>query len=123
MRLCNKLHAFIWNSMTVNNCNTYLINGPTRVLVDPGHIDMFDHVQKGLMDLGLEIPDIGLVICTHAHPDHIEAVQLFKGTPALIAMHKMEWQFVESMDDYILASFSIRSDSIATDFFLKEGDL
>ncbi|MBW1813712.1 MAG: MBL fold metallo-hydrolase [Deltaproteobacteria bacterium] len=71
----------MWESMTVNNCNTYLIDGPTRVLIDPGHEHLFEHVLKGLENLDLSIEDIGLVICTHAHPDHIEAVKLFKNTP------------------------------------------
>lgn len=123
MQLMNNLHAFIWNSMTTNNCNTYLIDGPTRVLIDPGHSNLFDHVQEGLMELGLGLEDIGLIICTHAHPDHIEAVQLFKELPVQITLHEKEWQFLKTMDQYISASFGISLDSMAPDFFLKEGEL
>ena len=35
MQIVNNLHAFIWKSMSANNCNTYLIDGPTRILIDP----------------------------------------------------------------------------------------
>ncbi len=123
MQIFDNLHAFIWESMTVNNCNTYLIDGPTRVLIDPGHRNLFDHVQKGLEELGLGIEDIGLVICTHAHPDHIEAVQLFIEIPALITIHENDWKMVKSMEKHINASLGPSLDSISPDFFLKEGNL
>ncbi|MBW2158037.1 MAG: MBL fold metallo-hydrolase, partial [Deltaproteobacteria bacterium] len=73
----------MWESMSANNCNTYLIDGPTRILIDPGHRHLFDHVNQGLMELNLTLEDIGLIICTHAHPDHMEAVQLFNKIPTL----------------------------------------
>lgn len=123
MQITHNVHAFFWESMTANNCNTYLIDGPIRVLVDPGHIDLFDHVRKGLEGMGITLEDIGLIICTHGHPDHIEAVQLFKETPALIALHMKEWQFIQSMDDYIKAAIGVSSDAITPDILLKEGDM
>jgi len=123
MQITNNLYAFLWQSMTVNNCNTYLIDGPTRILIDPGHVKLFDHVRSGLGELGLTLKDIGLVICTHAHPDHLEAVQLFKDTPALFAIHATEWQWIKSMEKQIQATFGMTLDFFMPDFFLKEGDL
>ena len=123
MKLSPRLHAFVWQSMTANNCNTYLIDGPTRVLIDPGHAGLFDHVQKGLAKLGLSIDDIGLVICTHAHPDHMEAVQLFKKTPAMIAIHEAEWQLAKSMEKQLKASMGMSLEAFSPDFFLTAGDL
>jgi len=122
MQILDNIHAFLWESMTANNCNTYLIDGPTRVLIDPGHKNMFDHVRNGLAELDLGIEDIGLIICTHAHPDHIEAAELFKDAPALVALHEKEWDLVKSMEKQISA-MGINLDSISPDFFLKEGDL
>ena len=122
MQISDHIHAFLWQSMTANNCNTYLIDGPTRILIDPGHKNMFDHVKNGLAELDLGIGDIGLIICTHAHPDHIEAVELFKDTPALFALHQKEWNFVKSMEKQVSA-MGLKFDAILPDFFLKEGDL
>lgn len=123
MKIFDQLHAFIWESMTVNNCNTYFIDGPTRVLIDPGHLNLFGHVKTGLANLGVGVEDIGMVICTHAHPDHIEAVRLFKKTPARIAIHKTEWQFIQSMKKQIMVAFGFDPDSMKPEFFLKEGDI
>jgi glyoxylase-like metal-dependent hydrolase (beta-lactamase superfamily II) len=123
MKVSKNLHAFIWQSMTTNNCNAYLIDGPVRVLIDPGHSELFDHVAQGLEQLGLAITDIDLIICTHAHPDHIEAVQLFKDTQTHFTVNEDEWQWALTIGKQMSAAFGIDMDSITPDFFLREGHL
>lgn len=122
MQVTDGLHAFLWESMSANNCNTYLIDGPARILIDPGHLHLFDHVERGLSDLGLGVGDIDLVLLTHCHPDHIEAVTRFAKSETLTALHQEEWGLIRRMDQY-LATFGVRPEAIAPDFFLKEGDL
>ena len=119
MRITERLHAFIWDSMTSNNCNTYLIDGSERILIDPGHVMHFDHVRKGLAELGLGVEDIDAVIVTHAHPDHIEAVRLFKGGAARVAMHEMAWQLIASFGPMIDPNMDINV--LRPDVFLSEG--
>ena len=94
MKLFDDLHVFLWYDPTVNNCNTFLIAGPQKILLDPGHQSLFGHIRDGLEDLSLAPQDMDLVAVTHAHPDHIEAVQHFSNTSALIALHSLEWDFV-----------------------------
>jgi glyoxylase-like metal-dependent hydrolase (beta-lactamase superfamily II) len=109
--------------MSINNCNTFLIDGPTRILIDPGHTQQFSHVEDSLKELGLDVQDIGLVICTHSHPDHIEAVQILKETSALVAMHQQDWEMAQAADNYMITSYGIESDTLKPDFFLQEGTL
>ena len=123
MKLTDNLHAFVWQSMTTNNCNTYLIEGPQRVLIDPGHRNLFEHVRRGLALLDLTIRDIDAVICTHAHPDHLEAIPLFKEKPALFTLHQDEWQWMTTVGKQMSAAFGIDLDEFQPDFFLKEGTL
>ena len=123
MKLNDNLHAFLWQSMTSNNCNAYLIDGPSRVLIDPGHLAQFEHVQHGLGQLDLSINDIDLVICTHAHPDHLEAVSLFKDTPSLFTLHATEWQWAATIGKQMSAAYGIDIEDFQPDFFLKEGTL
>jgi hydroxyacylglutathione hydrolase len=123
MKISDHLHAFLWRSMSANNCNTYLIDGPARVLIDPGHLALFDHVRSGLSDLGLTPNDIDLVICTHAHPDHIEAVTLFKQASVLFALHAAEWELIQKMRKYLGPAMEQTLGSISPDLFLREGDL
>ena len=113
MELAENLHGFFWTSPHANNCNTYLIDGPTRVLIDPGHAAHFAHVRRGLDDLGLSLADIGLVLCTHAHPDHVEAVTRFRSHDTQIAFHRLEWELITTMASQIRSLFGLEPDDIA----------
>ena len=123
MQIIDNIYGYFWNSMTANNCNTYLIDGPTRILIDPGHLEHFGHVQGGLEKIGFDKKDIGLVLCTHAHPDHMEGIQLFDSTSALFTLHEREWEMVKTMLNHFGTAFQIRLEDIRPNFFLKEGDL
>ncbi|MGD8293867.1 MAG: MBL fold metallo-hydrolase [Desulfobacterales bacterium] len=123
MKIFNNLHAFVWQSMTNNNCNAYFIDGPKRVLIDPGHSQLFNHVERGLKQLEIAISDIDLIICTHAHPDHIEAVQLFRDLPTQYAVHFDEWQWASTIGKQMSATFGIDMDALIPNFFLGEGSL
>jgi len=94
-----------------------------RILIDPGHAAYFDHVHKGLSELNLSMDSIDLVICTHAHPDHIEAVQLFADTATLFAIHSNEWQMVLDMAPHLKQVMSTELENLTPDFFLTEGQL
>ena len=124
MELTPNLHAFLWASPSANNCNTYLIRLPEKnILIDPGHAAYFDHVRRGLSRLALSTEDIDLIICTHAHPDHFEAVGLFDGASTLFSLHTAEWQLVKDMAPYLKASASIDPTRLTPDFLLNEGEL
>lgn len=121
MKIFEGLHAFLWKSMSANNCNAYLIDGPARILIDPGHLHLFEHVAVELRRLGLELSDIDLVICTHGHPDHFEALKLFKNQPARLAMSVEDWRMIEQIGKQMGPAFDL--DAYRPDFFLGEGDL
>ncbi len=123
MKITPTVHAFFWESMTENNCNTYLLDGQKKILIDPGHLHLFGHVERGLANLGLDLPDIHLVICTHAHPDHLEGAAALRKTGALFALHEKEWELIKSMGRFIEANYGIGAEALAPDFFLAEGDL
>jgi glyoxylase-like metal-dependent hydrolase (beta-lactamase superfamily II) len=121
MKILETLHGFMWNSMSANNCNTYLIDGPARVLIDPGHLHLFGHVEASLGHLGLGIEDIDLVIATHCHPDHVEAVKLFHTQQAQFAVHEKDWRLLRDMGRYLGAS--LEPESYTPAFFLEEGNI
>jgi len=124
MQISSNLHAFLWTSPSANNCNTYLLRSAEKsILVDPGHAAHFDHVRLGLQELGISTDDIDLVICTHAHPDHMEGVTLFQDAQALFTLHAAEWRLVQDMAAYLKSTMNFDPDQLAPDFFLKEGEL
>ncbi len=120
MELTPNLHAFLWTSPNANNCNTYLLRSKEKtILIDPGHVAYFDHVRQGLEPLGLSLDQVDLVVCTHAHPDHMEAVQLFRDTRALFTLHADEWQLVQKMAPMM----NLALERFTPDFFLTAGEL
>ncbi|MFY9397505.1 MAG: MBL fold metallo-hydrolase [Desulfomonilia bacterium] len=109
------LYGFIWDDYTQNNCNTYLIDSSRKILIDPGHMHLFNHVAKGLDALGMSVSDINVVLVTHGHPDHMEAVTYLKDT-AKFTMGKAEYDYVVELTGGLYRE-------PRPDFFLKEGDL
>jgi len=104
----------------MNNCNTFFIDGKKRILIDPGHRQLFGVVKQELAGIGLSVEQIDLVVITHGHPDHMEAVQLFQ-KPTLITLSEIEMAFYKAM----MANFSgtERMHFPEFDFYLKEGEV
>ncbi len=40
MKIGDGIYAYPWEIYTENNCNSYLIDGPVRTLIDPGHLHL-----------------------------------------------------------------------------------
>ncbi|OPL15483.1 MAG: Zn-dependent hydrolase [delta proteobacterium MLS_D] len=124
MEIAPNLHAFPWTSSTVNNCNTYLIRSAERtILIDPGHVSCFQHVVDGLDRIGLGPGDIDLVIGTHAHPDHVEAVSLFPDGTTRFALHENDWNMVRELFPLLGGTASLKLERFTPDFFLRDGTL
>ena len=96
MQIFDGLHAFIWMVYTQNNCNTYLIDGKLKIIIDPGHRHLFDSVRGNLAALNISTDQIDVAIVTHGHPDHIEAVQGLNET-TLFAMNDKEHSFISEL--------------------------
>ncbi|OPY80121.1 MAG: putative metallo-hydrolase [Syntrophorhabdus sp. PtaU1.Bin153] len=77
MRLFDDFYVYPWVSYQENNCNTIFVDGPIPTLIDPGHAHLFNHVADGMAQDGKTVERIKLIICTHGHPDHIEALDRF----------------------------------------------
>ena len=121
MKIIDDLHGFLWLNPTANNCNTYLINGNKKVLVDPGHDHLFGHVEEGLSKLSISPDEIDLVIITHGHPDHMEGVKRFESLPAMVAIPEGEIDFIRQIVPNYGDTFGVPD--FEPDILLQEGDL
>ncbi|MDI6806247.1 MAG: MBL fold metallo-hydrolase [Candidatus Aenigmarchaeota archaeon] len=145
MKLVDNLHAYLWPGATLseqqrygNNCNTYLfarVLEGKHVLIDPGHVvnelgrKCLDNLLNELEKDEIKAEDIGLIIATHTHSDHCEAIQSFKErSNALITISKVEDRYRKTIGRKMSEAFyKMLSKSeipwFEPDFYLNEGEL
>lgn len=134
VKLAEYFYCYVWQGRG-NNCNAILWPSVLRgerphVLVDPGHIrnelgePCFDSLTQAMAKDGFKIEDIGLVIGTHCHPDHIEATELVaQRSEALFALSSEEDAFYGTMGKLFLQALGGKLPGAAPSFYLKEGNL
>ena len=120
MLVFDNIHVFLWNHPTINNCNTYFIDGPKKILIDPGHHHLLSHVRDHLATLSAAFDDIDVAMITHGHPDHLEGMRTFKGTSTLTAIHKLEWDFLQQQIQF---GASMPLMDFEPDILLQDGEL
>ena len=144
MKLVDNLYAYLWPGVTMaemqrygNNCNSYVIANALpegkHVIIDPGQVvnearqRCFDRLVAEMEEDALKIEDIGLVINTHAHPDHYGASQVIKEkSAALVTISQEDAQVINVMMKQMapqLELLGIQIPQIETDFYLQEGQL
>jgi hydroxyacylglutathione hydrolase len=120
MRLNPELYAFPWRALTENNCNSYLIDGTFKILIDPGHQHLFGEMVTSLRSMDIQLEDIDIVVGSHAHPDHIEAFQSFSSLSTMITMGELEYRYVQEKAAHFLG-FDLQPDFLLTEGKLRAG--
>src|SRR5215218_440288 len=103
----------------VGRVNVYLIEDEPLTLVDagPNSGTSFDELQRGIAGLGHSLEEIGLVIVTHQHIDHLGLVSLVASSfSAKVAALDVAIPFMENFSDEAQAD-----DDFARDVMLRNG--
>jgi hydroxyacylglutathione hydrolase len=134
VRLAENFYCYVWQGRG-NNCNAILLPSALRgerphVLVDPGHVrnelgePCSDSLAEAMERDGFKMEDIGLVIGTHSHPDHIEATDLVvEKSDALFTMSREEDEYYRTTGKKFFQALGGQPSEVAPFFHLKEGDL
>jgi hydroxyacylglutathione hydrolase len=134
VKLTEKFYCYVWQGRG-NNCNTILWPSVLRgehphVLIDPGLVrdelgePCFDSLTQAMEKDGFKMADIGLVIATHSHPDHIEAAELVvEKSGALFTLSREEDEFYRTTGMSFFQMFGSKPPQVNPSFYLKEGDL
>ncbi len=129
MRLNDRFYGYFWQGYG-NNCNSYIYCGEKMLLIDPGHIfnetgeRCFDVLNRSLAADGIKLEDIELILCTHGHPDHVEAAGLIRErSGARLALHRDDDFFLENLAKRAVAADPAKGPSLSPDFYLQEGEL
>jgi hydroxyacylglutathione hydrolase len=96
MKLTEGLYAFVWEGYE-NNCNSFFFGGDVGALIDVGHLRFVDSLLERMRADGITPDDIRLVIVTHSHPDHMEALPRFTEMGLRVAMHPAALAYLEQI--------------------------
>ncbi len=78
MQVAPGVYFYPFTSYMENNCNSILVDGPEKLLIDPGHKHLWPDLKKAIEADGFLADDIQLVLHTHCHPDHMEAGEILE---------------------------------------------
>jgi hydroxyacylglutathione hydrolase len=122
MRLLKEFYVYPWVSYQENNCNTIFIDGPVPTLIDPGHSHLFQNVMQEMARDGKSADSIQLIVCTHGHPDHIEAIDYFDNN-VLRAISNDEYDYLnrEGKDLFLMSGCPAPKKPFS--MFLKNGHM
>ncbi len=112
-----------WENPFENNCNSYIITGDVTVLIDVGHLKHLERLLISMGEDGLSLQDLDLIISTHCHPDHFEALSEFAKSKILMAMHREEERYLKDHGSALYQMMGITSPRYRADFYLREGNL
>ena len=122
MQIAEQLFAYPWSHANINNCNSFVLNGDPPLMVDPGHAQLYGHVEVGLTSDGItQAP--GLVVLTHCHPDHMEAALTLQRQGCRLAMHHQEVEYMEGEGRELAAALGMQFPEVVMDVLLDEGEL
>jgi len=123
MQVLDNLYVYLWQSASENNCNSVVIDGKVPVLIDPGHLHRTENLMDRMSADGFDPARIKLVLCTHAHPDHLEGALAFKKPSVRIAMSRLEEGFIDEVGQPMYVAQGLTVPEFRVDFFLQDGDL
>jgi len=128
------VYFYLWAGRSLD-CNSVVIANALKgakphVLVDPGMTDigMGEDPLASLAEVmesdGLDIKDVGLVVGTHAHPDHYQAVdEIVALSGAAVALSSAEQTYLRGVGGAMYGSFGARVPKSEPSLLLEEGQL
>jgi len=147
MQLIDGLYAYVWQGEG-NNCNTYALryrDGKDNrfAVVDPGSLTVpspcIDQasgavsacrepaLEKLLCSMdqeGIRLKQIGVVINTHAHPDHCDSsLALRRASGARVALHKDDEKLYAKLVARAYQDKAPTAEELRPDIYLEEGKL
>jgi hydroxyacylglutathione hydrolase len=117
------IYAYPWQNSFENNCNSYVLGDERALLIDVGHRRHVDHLLRGMEGDGISVDSIDLIITTHCHPDHHEAVESFMDGRIKATYHREEESYLHEEGGMLYQMMGIPIPSVPVEFYLQEGNL
>lgn len=83
------------------NANHFVYRSKSPILIDTGYIADFSETEKLITNLGVNLPDVSLIISTHTHCDHIGGNHIIQQKSGCeIALHEVGRHLIDTQDDW-----------------------
>ncbi len=128
------VHFYLWAGQGINS-NAVALAGvldgdKPHVLIDPGMTGgamgerPLDSLVQAMAADGVRMEDVGLVIGTHCHPDHFQAVDdVVRQTGAKVALSAPEYEFLKGPGGQFYGGFGTVAPDAQPSMLLQEGEL
>ncbi len=128
------VYFYLWVGQGINSNSVVLANAldgsQPHVLIDPGMTGgaigerPLDSLAQAMAADGLQMEDVGLVIGTHCHPDHFQAVdEVVRCTGAKVALSLPEYEFLKGPGGAFYGGFGANPPAARPSLMLQEGEL
>lgn len=125
---------YLWVGQGTNSNSVVLVNAldgaHPHVLIDPGMTvggmgeRPLDSLVEAMSGDGVRIEDVGLVLGTHCHPDHYQAVdEVVRRSGARVALSLLEYDFLKGAGGGFYGGFGTPVPSTKPSMLLQEGEL
>ncbi|MGD9817446.1 MAG: MBL fold metallo-hydrolase [Desulfomonilaceae bacterium] len=123
MKISENLFIYLWSNPRENNCNSVVIDGKVPFLIDPGLNRYVSHLFDRMAQDGFDSGKLKLIICTHAHPDHLEGALTLKNAGVKLAMSQEEERYIHDVGAAWYTGQGKEMPPIQLNFHLKNGNL
>jgi glyoxylase-like metal-dependent hydrolase (beta-lactamase superfamily II) len=124
-QVCDRVYAVGGPGLSqASDCCIYLVDAGTElVLIDAGAGESIDRIEKNIASLKFKPSDIGHIVATHCHIDHIGGLFSLaeKYHPEVVA-HELDRAGIEGEDDRLTAAsmYGIDYKPVKVDILLRE---
>jgi hydroxyacylglutathione hydrolase len=129
MQLTEKLYWYPWQGQA-NNCNSIVYKSNQTILFDPGHIyndfneSCLETLRRQVEADGLKLEAVDLILCTHGHPDHVEAAGMVrKESGARFGINRGDEFILDAITQHYASRSGRELPDLKPDFYLEEGEL
>ncbi len=134
LTVADGVHFYLWVGQGINSNSVVLADvldgDKPHILVDPGMAGSemgeaaLDSLAEAMAGDGLRLDDVGMVLGTHCHPDHFQAVdEVVRLTGEIVALSQVEYEFLQGPGKALYGSFGTASPSGVPEVLLQEGEL
>ena len=118
MKICENVYWYREKGWM--DANTFVIKGDVTVLIDPGLSEYAWMKCEEMREDGIEPQEIDILLITHSHPDHCDALSVLKKhTNARIGLHSSQAEWASLLSEASFHFLGVKPRDFKADFLVE----